>query len=405
MTIILSPFAWLLNTLHTTFDSYGIAIIVFAVVVKVVLFPFSLKGKRGMIQMNMLSGKVQAIKVRCGKDNARYQQEVTELYAKEKINPMSGCLWTFLPLFVLIPLYTIIRSPIEYMLFLDDLQILELANYLQWDTVAVAREWTTESAIASTIEKNAKEGFELVSGFANSGNNQLLLASLIPEGGVVLADGTAVQQMNFHFLGIDLSQIPNWKLWKDLSLNNLGTIALVAVSALTGVVFSKITQKTNKMSNQPRNEQMEQTNRMMMITMPLMSVWIGFIMPAIMCLYWVANNLLSMVQELIAGKILKADYEKLAIEQEKQAQELKLAEKEQKQRQAEEREKRKLEEKQNKGKKKPKKATEAVVIDKSASREGMRQYARGRAYDPNRYPSPTRPEIAEKSDTEENKPE
>ncbi|MFI3249407.1 MAG: YidC/Oxa1 family membrane protein insertase [Eubacteriales bacterium] len=407
MSVLLSPFTWLLNSLNIAFDSYGIAILIFAVVVKTLLFPFSIKGKRGMIQMNMVSGKVQAIKKRCGKDTARYNQEVQELYTREKINPMGGCLWTLLPLFVLIPLYAIIRAPIEYMLYLNEAQILELANLLQWDTIAVARGWVNESAIVNAMEKNLEDGFIIASGFANTGNNQLLLASLI-QGGEVLSDGTIVNQMNFQFLGMDLSQIPNWKIWQDMTISNLASIVLVAISAGTGIILSKISQNTNKMSNQPKNEQMEQTNRMMMITMPLMAVWIGFIMPAIMCLYWVANNLLSIILEIIAGKLLKKDYENARIAQEEQDRLDKEAEKLHKQKIAEEREKRKLEEKTQKKKpKKVKKDPDEQQIDKSASRVGMRSHARGRNYDPNRYPNPWEtekqevPELPETPEIEE----
>lgn len=363
MALILSPFSWLLGALNGVFNSYGIAIIVFAVIVKILLFPFSLKGKRGMIQMNMLSGKLQQLKKQCGRDQEKYNQAVQELYQKENVNPMSGCLWTLLPLFVLIPLYAIIRQPLFYITGLSEAQVLDLAGILQ---------------------------FELVESDYYS---QLKLAGMIPAAGTVLSDGTAVPYTNFLMMGLDLTQIPNWKLWQDFSFQNVGTVILVLVSAGAGLIFSKITQKTNRMNTtQASNPQMEQTNRIMMFTMPLMSLWIGFIMPSIMCVYWIANNVLSMIQELVAGKLLKKDYEAARVAAEEMERQEKEDEKLRKEEKSQEIARRKEEEKQNRGKKKKKpkieKAAEEEKIDKEASRVGLRAHARGRAYDPNRYPNP-----------------
>ena len=93
---ILTPFTWLLQLFYSI-GSYGFALIFFAVVVKLILFPFSLKGKKSMIQMNMLSGKMQQIQKKYANDKERQNLEIQKLYEKEKVNPMGGCLWSFLP--------------------------------------------------------------------------------------------------------------------------------------------------------------------------------------------------------------------------------------------------------------------------------------------------------------------
>ena len=112
MEIILTPFVWLLQVFYDWCGSYGLALILFAIVVKLILFPFSLKGKRSMIQMNMLSDKMNKLQKQYGKDKERYNLEIQKLYEKEKVNPMGGCLWSFLPLLILLPLYAIIRQPL-----------------------------------------------------------------------------------------------------------------------------------------------------------------------------------------------------------------------------------------------------------------------------------------------------
>lgn len=396
MSLILTPFSMLLSLLIGVFNSYGIAIMVFAVFVKILLFPFSLKGKKGMIQMSMLQGPLNQLKVKYGKDPERYNQEVQALYMREKVNPLSGCLWSLLPLFVLLPLYAIIRQPLQYIMGLTDDQILLLANQLNWDQVAVELSYVTQQNLDRILEKSVEAG-GIISGFSNDAYNQLYLAAMIPETGLTLTDGTLVGYMNFDFFGVNLTHIPNWKLWQDFSLTNIATLIFVAISAVSGFFLSKISQQTNKLNqNQERNEQMEQTNRMMMTIMPITSIWIGLIMPSIMVVYWITNNLLAMIQEIVAGKILKKDYEEAARISKIREEEQKQAEKAEKAAKVKEIERKRQEQKSGGKSKKKKKGNnpeeQQAQLDaqqaKEASRVGLRTYARGRAYDPDRYPNP-----------------
>ncbi len=192
--------------------------------------------------------------------------------------------------------------------------------------------------------------------FQNVGYNQLYLASLVNENTLpaitaALGEGTRVFVMNFDFLGLDLAMLPTWKIWEHLNWQYIGAFLLIVISAFSSIFMSKISMKTNQMNNQSGNEQVEKTNRIMMWTMPLMSLWIGFMMPVAMCVYWIANSLFSVIQELIAGKILKKDYEAAraaAAERERQEKE---EEKRRKEEARLERQRRLEEEKKNRGKK------------------------------------------------------
>lgn len=375
MYYIVSPFSWLLNFFNSFFSNYGLAIMLFALVVKVILFPMSLKGKKSMIQMNMLSGKLDQLKKQYGKDQQRYNLEIQKLYEKEKVNPMGGCLWSLLPIFVLLPLYAIIREPLKYLMGLNPEQIQQVADALNWSTVALENGWIREA----TAE------------FVSRGYDQLYLASLItkeslPALTATLGEGVNVFVMNFSFLGIDLASMPTWKIWQDPSWNVVGAFLLVMVSTGLSVLMSKVSTMTNRMNNQAKNDQAEKTNRTMMWMMPLMSLWIGFSMPAALCVYWIANSLFSMVQEVIASRMLRKDYEaarKAAEERERQEKE---EEKQRKEQARLERERRAEEEKKNR-KKGIKKAVEPDQegVNKEDSREGLRAHARGRSYIPDRF--------------------
>lgn len=375
---VLSPFTWLLQLFYNLTGSYGFALIFFAFMIKLILFPFSIKGKKGMIQMNMISGKTQQIQKKYGNDRERQNEEIQKLYAKEKVNPMSGCLWSMLPLMVLLPLYAIIRQPLKYMMGLSGEQITVVADTLNWATVAIEKGWVKEAATA----------------FSNSGYNQLFLASIItPENltavqAAVGEGASKIFSMNFQFLGLDLSQVPTVKFWLNgINWASIGLFLIPIISAATGLVFSLISMRTNQMNNTEKNAQQDTTNKTMMFMSPIMSLWIGFIMPAGLGIYWVINNLLSMLQEFLGAKILKKDYEAAAVARAEQER-LEKEEEKNRRREAVERKAQAIAEaKANKGKKKAitaeKKKSDASVI--SVSSVGIRAYARGRAYDPYRH--------------------
>ena len=393
MGIILKPFAWLLLSFYNLFNSYGIALILFAIVVKLILFPVTLKSKKSMIQTTMLSGKMQKLQKQYGKDKERYNLEVQKLYEKEKVNPMGGCLWSLIPMVVLIALYGIIREPLTYFMDLTADQIAQIAEALDWQTVAVAKGWVTEKTMAGLVEKVASG--EATSVFQAGAYNQMYLASLINQDNLAslqaLVGESKLFVMNFSFLGLDLSAIPNWKFWANgISWNSVGLFLMVLVSTGVSFLSMKVSMATNQMNKtQPANAQMDQTSKTMMYMMPLMSLWIGLTIPAGLTVYWIAQYLMTMVQEVICSKMLQKDYEAARIAAEEQARLDKEEEKRRKEEARLERARRLEEEKNNKGKKKKAAAKdtepEQEGVNKDDSREGLRAYARGRAYIPDRF--------------------
>ena len=366
---LMTPFTLLLKFFCQLLNSYGLALVLFALVVKLILFPLSLKGKKSMIQMNMLSGQMNKLQKQYKNNQQKYNEEVQKLYEKEGVNPMGGCLWSFLPLLILFPLYAIIRQPLKYMMGMTPDQITAVAQALNWSTVALEHNWIREAA-----------------DFVNMGYNQLYLSSLITPENVAMVQAAAgetakeVFAINFDLLGVNLAFIPKLKFWVD-GLKGFGLFLVPAISAGTSLLFSFVTMKTSSMNSE--NSQSAQ-NKTMLLMSPLMSLWIGFSMPAALSVYWIANNLLGMAQEKICHIMLKKDYAAAAeAARLREKEEEKRLRREKAERRAREAEEARL----NKGKKKAKAEDEEKLSpeQKAASRVGMRQYARGRAYDPARY--------------------
>ncbi len=354
--ILMTPFSWLLKLFCQVFDSYGIALFLFTIVVKIVLFPLNLKGKKSIIKTTVLNGQLQEIQKRCGNDKERYNQEVQKFYAENNASPMGGCGWSFLPIVFLYPLYAIIRRPLKYMMWLTEDAVTAVAHALGW------------------------------ADFTIGGYNELILGSMMNAGNletakaaVGAAAAASVFVINFDFFGIDLSQVPKLNFWEGgVTWGAVGLFLLPLISAGLSVVSMLVSQKTNQMNK----DQQVKTNWSLMLMSPLISLWIGFAMPAGLCIYWIANSLLGMVQEVICGAMLRKDYEAAQLEMAEQQRKAKEAEKERRRKAAEKKAAAIAAGKSGKKQPQPKKKG----VDVSASREGLRTYARGRAYDPNRYP-------------------
>jgi YidC/Oxa1 family membrane protein insertase len=363
--ILLKPFAWLLLFFYDVFHSYGLALILFAIVIKLILFPVTLKGKKSMIQTTMLSGKMQQLQKQYGKDRERYNLEVQKLYAREHVNPMGGCLWSMIPLVLLIALYAIIREPLTNLMDLSKEMVDQVANI---------------TGIANT-------GAYPQIAMAEALNNPATLEAVK----TALGDaGSKVFAMDFTFLGINLADIPTWKFWEGgLKWEGIGLFLLPLVSTAVSFLSMKVSFATNKINNQTQSEQMDRTNRVMMFTMPLMSLWIGFTVPAGLSIYWIAQYFVTMAQEVICSRLLKKDYEAARAAAEERERQEKEEEKKRKEEARLERQRRLEEEKKNRGKKKlgqkKDEDSQQMGVNKDDSREGIRAYARGRAYIPNRF--------------------
>lgn len=358
--IITLPFAALLRLMYSITGSYGLSIILFSLVVTLVMLPFQMKSKRSMIRMGRLSSKQAELQKQYAKNQQKYQEELAKLYQEEGINPMGGCLWSFLPMFVLIPLYSIIRQPVIYFMGLTN------------EACAALREVAASMGyVADTFGNGAFGTYEqvkLVDFFSQRWDSYNWkgiegCSNLFP--------------VNFGFLGIDLSTQPNTVL-SDFAFRwpVIGVILVPLLAAGIQYVTTIVLAKSNGQSAEQQKQM-----RMMNLMMPLFSLWVCFSMPAAMGVYWIANSVWMMVRESLLGKFYtkKLNAEEDEREAAREASR-KLRMEEAKKRAAEQRE---LEAK--KPKKQPQKPSEKKVSTNEAGRVGERPYARGRSYQADRY--------------------
>ena len=118
---ICAPFAALVRLFYSVTGSYGVSLILFTLVIKLILLPFQMKSKKSMVRMSRMNGKIQEIQKKYANNQVKMQEEIQKFYAEEGVSPMSGCLWSFLPFPILIALYSIIRQPITHFMNLGGL--------------------------------------------------------------------------------------------------------------------------------------------------------------------------------------------------------------------------------------------------------------------------------------------
>ena len=404
--IIRVPFGYLLDWLYTFTNSYGLALILFSLIVKLVLLPMSVKSKKSMLKMSRLSPQVKALESKYGDDKQKYQLAVQQLYKEEGVSMGGGCLWSFIPLLIMLPLYYVIREPITYMMHNSRSIAAAVVAYIQ----------------ASGVELGGNAYYAQLAAAGHLGEFLDELKAL------PILEGAKLREISFSFIGIDLASIPTFQFWKweNPTWSQIGLFLIPVVSAGLQAASMWISQKmNNQVATNADGEQdadaakaANQTNATMMLMMPLMSLWIGFSMPAAISIYWIAQAVFGAVQDYFLTKHYRKVYdEEDAVKQEIAAK--RRAEEAEKERQrALRREqnpdgitdnvsKKKIRQQEKEAAEKAAKAYEArknpvqeSEEKKPLSGDPERPYSRGRAYDPAHY-GRKRPAGSDAEQTEE----
>ena len=395
MELIAKPFGWVLLWLNNLVGNYGVAIFLFALLVKLIMLPFQIKSKKSMMRMSGLSDRVKELQKKHEGNQQRMQMEINKLYKEEKVNPMSGCLWTLIPFPILIALYRAIREPLTVMMGVPKDLLAEggsiLAKLDEMGFVASANQAYIQLDQSRFISAN----FDKFAGLSEE-----------------------LVNINYNFLGINLGDMPQWNFfskcdWSDVSswLPALGLFMVPVISALLSWLSMKLSQKMNPGTAGTGNQQAAAQMKSMNLVMPLMSLYICFIMPAALGIYWIYQSLLGIVQELILnkhfGKILareQAEREKAdrirAAEIERRRQETErlkaegatVANSNTSKKKIQARQKAEMDEIKAAAVREEKAARRAKLgiaeEEIPASQVGTRRYARGRAYVPDRFTNP-----------------
>ena len=400
--LIRVPFGWLLGFLYDLTSNYGFAMIIFALIVQAVLTPINAKSKKSMMKMSRLQPKIQAIQKKYANDQQKQNEEIQKLQREEGASMgMGGCLWAFIPLLILIPLFTVIREPINYILS-ESAENTEL--------------------IIETLKGLAPEKFA-----GNQYYHQVTAAGLIStyaeelRAAIPGISEATLEGINFNFFGIDLGAIPQFNIFAETwawDWAHIGLFLIPMLSAASQVLQMWVSQKGNDSvvtnekgvqdAEMAKNSTSAQSNKMMMWMMPIMSLWIGFTVSAGLSVYWFIGGVFRMITDPIMTKHYRKLYDIEDAERLKKAMEQEAIEAEKERVRAERRAANPEGQTQNTSKKKLLKqqqleeaAAKAAAKKEYDARRGIveeetetvtalsgiadRPFCKGRNYDPNHY--------------------
>lgn len=355
------PFAWLTRVFYSLTGSYGLALILFTLVVKLVILPFQLKGKKSMLRMSRMQGKIKDIQTRYANNRQRQQEEMANLYAQEGVNPMSGCLWSFLPFPILIALYAIIRQPLRYLMGLS------------MDTITAITDAAT------------KLGYTVAEGSQAAAYEQIYLAKFVHQNWESFnGQFDGLINLDYNFLGMDLASQGS-QLFKQITTGGWPVIGVLLLPVIATALQFLMTLISMKSSGNTAGAQ----GKMMMYLMPLMTLWMGYILPAALCVYWIANTAFATIQEQVLNKYFNKILDREETDKEKAKREARaakmMASRERMLQQQQQMEKDKTKSGNHNKKGQPAKKAEKKASTNENGRVGQRPYARGRAYSEHHY--------------------
>jgi len=401
--LVTVPFGWLLGFLYDITSNYGFAMILFALIVNLVLLPINAKSKKSMMKMSRLQPRIQEIQQKYAHDQQKQNELIQKLQQEEGASMgMGGCLWSFVPLLILFPLFTVIREPMHYILGATAEQTQQIIDVIK----GIAPELFSKNVYydqviaASAISQYSAE-----------------IAAAIPGIGADILNG-----INFDFFGINLGAIPQFNIFAATWVwdwAHIGAFLIPCLSAASQVLQMWISQKGNDSVITDENgvqdketaakSQTAQTNKTMMFMMPLMSLWIGFTVSAGLSVYWFIGGVFRMITDPIMTKRYRKIYDEEDAIRIQKALEQDRIEAEKERIRAERRAANPEGQTQNTSKKKLQKqqrdqeaAAKAAAAKEYAAKKGIveeeeevscmsgiadRPFCKGRNYDPNRYAS------------------
>lgn len=283
MGAISSLFGYLLNALYSVFNNYGIAIIVFSVILRIILIPVTIKQQKSLKKSAELQEEMKEIQRKYKNNPEKLNQETIDLYKREKMSPFAGCFSSIIQLVIILSVFWLVSQPLTYMKRIDPNVINDYKTQLQQEG-----------------QQSGYQEIEIINKFG--------------------AQDERVN-LNMEFLGLDLSKVPS------SNLNDWRVYIIPVLYVVSSIISIKITNSFNKKKKDDKKaitdgnevkskdepnelEAMEAMNKNMMYMMPLMSVFIAFIAPLGLALYWFISNLLIIIEKIIIDSFMRRKEEK-----------------------------------------------------------------------------------------------
>ena len=256
------PLGWVLEFLAGLVGgNFAASVFLFTLFINLALIPLSIKSQKSSVQQLRIKPRLDELKKKYGDDKQRYSTEMQKVYQEENVSMSGGCLPLILRMVLMLSIYWLIMQPLTYLLHIDAKAIAEAAKELGIATKASGYE------------------LQLIEALRNTDKFPEITAEL--------------SRINFSFFGIDLTQTPKFSF--DI-FHKFQPIWLIPILAFAAQMFTSVISMQVQKKLHPDAPSMAG----MMLTMPLISLFIGFTLPGGVGFYWICSSLIGgLIQPVI----------------------------------------------------------------------------------------------------------
>lgn len=256
-------------------NNFGIAIILFTIVIKLILFPFTLKQQKSMANNARMQKKQRELKEKYGTNKQKLNEEMQKLYEREGVSMTGGCVTSIIPMIIMLGIFYAVAYPLTNTLHLNADSVNQAMSYM--NTIPGLN--ATTNTIYGQIE--------LVRIFPNIADSDFItnLFSQADIANIVKFSGS------FNFLGMDLLATPS-------TFGIFSWYSLVPVMCFVSSVGAQFI--TMKMSGSM--QQQMGCMKVMVFVLPLFSAYIAYTVPAAVGFYWIMSSIISLIQGVVMGK-------------------------------------------------------------------------------------------------------
>ena len=269
---IANIFGYLLEWLYNGIgQNYGIALILFTIILRIILLPLTIKQQKSMKKTTALQGKMQEIQFKYKNNPELMNKEIMELYKRENLSPFSGCISSIVQILIILSVFYLVSRPLTYMKKIDPGIIENYKNEISAEN---------DGKISNYYE------IEIIQKKAAQDENI---------------------KVNMDFLGLDLSKVPS----QNMSDATVYIIPLLyVVSSMFSIRMTTGKTKKKEESNSSEPDMTQQMNKSMSYMMPIMAVSIAFVAPLGLALYWLVSNILMILERIVINKYVDSKEEK-----------------------------------------------------------------------------------------------
>lgn len=305
MSFFSNMFGYVLNVIYEIVKNYGVAIILFSILLKLILLPLTIKQQKTLKKSQKLQGKLKELQDKYSNNPEKLNQEMMDLYKKENLSPFSGCLSSILQLILLLAMFYLVSKPLTYMKKIDSEEINTYKEAIVQEQGENSVSTTyPEISIIKFINNKIDNAEKDVENVDNTTSEDTKIADNEDEKELDIDKDLYI---NMNFLGVDLSSIPkdNYKDWKVFIIPLLYIISSCISIKMTQIQTQNADKKDDKEENKEEEPDMTaQMNKSMTWMMPILAVSVSLVAPLGLALYWLVNNVLMIIERIVIEKFI-----------------------------------------------------------------------------------------------------